>query len=98
MNCRFGGEFRYDKMRFRAGGFFNSDPFRTPQNGVSRDISGLTGGFGYRESRYYVDLAVVLSNGSQSYRPYRIPTADSPLVKSQNQSWLVQVTLGLPLQ
>jgi len=98
MNYRFGGEYRYDKMRFRAGGFLSTDPFRTAQNGISRDISGLTGGFGYRETNYYVDLAVVLSNGNQSYRPYRIPSADSPLVKSQNQSWLVQVTLGLPLQ
>ena len=98
VNYRFGGEYRHDKMRFRAGGFYNADPFRTAQNGVSRNISGLTGGFGYRESNYYVDLAVVLSNGNQSYRPYRIPTPESPLVKSTNQAWLVQVTLGLPLQ
>ena len=98
LNYRFGGEYRHEKLRFRAGGFYNSDPFRTAQNGVSRAITGLTGGFGYRESAYYVDLAVVMSGGDQSYRPYRIPSPESPLVRSTNRGWLVQVTLGLPLQ
>lgn len=97
VNYRAGGELRIDRMRFRAGGYLLEDPFQTAQNGISRKVTGLTGGFGYREKKYYVDLSVVYSATNQSYRPYRIPSDNSPLVTSAVDQLVIQATVGFLL-
>ncbi|MBY0434147.1 MAG: hypothetical protein K2U26_08570, partial [Cyclobacteriaceae bacterium] len=95
-NIRVGGEYRYDKFRFRAGYSMMPDPFQVEQNGVSRAWTTYTAGLGYRTSKFYVDVAAVLGQGSNSYRPYRVPTPTSPLVTQNNKSTTILVTLGFP--
>ena len=97
VNYRVGGELRMDKMRFRVGGFLREDPFKTTQNGISGQITGFTGGVGYREKKYYADLSVMYTSGNQSYRPYRVPSDLSPLVTSSINRFVVQATVGLLL-
>lgn len=97
VNYRVGGELRMDKMRFRVGGFLREDPFKTTQNGISGQITGFTGGVGYREKKYYADLSVMYTSGNQSYRPYRVPSDLSPLVTSSINRLVVQATVGLLL-
>lgn len=96
VNIRLGGEFRYNDYRLRAGYGFMPEPFKSEQNGVSRKISSYSVGAGYRSSTFYLDIAAVLTQGNSSYRPYRVNSADSPLVKLSNQNTLVMVTLGFP--
>lgn len=95
-NFRLGGEFRLDKLRFRAGGSYMPDPFRTEQNNSSREITSVSGGVGYRTQKFYIDLALVFSKGANTYRPYRINSPDSPLVTMDNTTSFGMVTLGFP--
>lgn len=96
INLRVGGEYRRDKFRFRLGYNYMPDPFKTPQNGVNREIISWSGGVGYRVSKFYVDLAVVHGSGDNSYRPYQLGYPLDPLVKQTRKSTTVLVTLGLP--
>ena len=95
-NYRAGGEFRYGNYRARAGFAYMPDPFRSEQNGVSRKIISASGGLGYRMETFYIDFAVVLTQGETSYRPYRVNSEFSPLVKIKNQNTMAVVTLGFP--
>ncbi|HEY5824857.1 MAG TPA: hypothetical protein VIT44_10850, partial [Cyclobacteriaceae bacterium] len=96
VNYRIGGEYRYQKFRARAGGSFMPDPFKDQQNGINQSITTITGGLGYRSERFYIDLAVIFANGQTSYRPYSIPSANSPLVINSNNMTTAMVTLGFP--
>ncbi|KXK30686.1 MAG: aromatic hydrocarbon degradation membrane protein [Bacteroidetes bacterium OLB12] len=95
-NFRLGGEFRWDKLRFRAGGSYMPDPFRTEQNNSSRQITSITGGVGYRTKKFYADFALVFSKGANTYRPYRVNSATSPLVTMDNQTSFGMITVGFP--
>lgn len=96
VNYRVGGEYRFSNYRVRAGFSHLSDPFKTEQNGVNRKINSLSGGLGYRAEKFYLDFALVYTQGDASYRPYRINSVDSPLVTFKNKNTLVLVTLGFP--
>lgn len=95
-NYRVGGEFRYEKLRLRAGYSLMPDPFSSTQNNTKRDISSFSTGAGYRSSKFYVDFAVVFSNGSSTYRPYLVGTTQSPVVNLDTKNTLAVVTLGFP--
>ena len=96
INLRFGGEYRLNNYRFRGGYSLMPDPFQTQQNGVDRSFSSYSAGFGYRVPTFYIDFAVVLGQSSNSYRPYRLPTATSPLVTLDNKSTSFLFTIGFP--
>jgi hypothetical protein len=95
-NIRVGGEYRIKAYRFRAGYNLMTDPFFTAQNGVSRNIQGISGGLGYRSEKFYVDLAVIYSFGDNSYRPYKVNTPVSPVVTFGQQYTSALITLGFP--
>ncbi len=95
-NIRIGGEYRIKNYRIRAGYSLMADPFQTPQNGVGRAISGYSAGGGYRTAKFYVDLAVVLTSGDSSYRPYQLNYALDPLVAQTRKATTILVTVGFP--
>lgn len=96
INYRVGGEYRYSNFRARTGFAYMPDPFRSEQNGINRKITTISGGLGYRAEKFYVDFALVLTQGETSYRPYRVNTVDSPLVTIQSKNTLALVTVGFP--
>lgn len=95
---RLGGEYRLKEYRFRAGASRQGDPFDVPQNDVSRVIYGLSIGAGIRKESYYVDIALSQAFGKNSYRPYTVPGANSPLVEINNSVSTFMVTVGLPFR
>ena len=96
INYRVGGEYRFNEFRVRAGYSFMPDPFKTPQNDVDRKTSSYTIGFGYRKQKFFIDVAFIYAQGNTSYRPYRVNSATSPLVLTDNKNTQVMVTLGFP--
>lgn len=97
-NFRLGGEYRLKIYRFRGGFGFQTDPFSTVQDGISRAINTLSLGAGIRKEKYYVDVALVRYAGNNSYRPYSVPGPFSPLVKINNHITNFVVTVGIPFQ
>jgi hypothetical protein len=96
INLRLGGEFRYNQFRFRSGFSHMPEPFKSEQNGVSRVVQSVSGGAGYRAEKFYVDMAVIHSQGNNSYRPYRVNSSTSPLVTYDQRNTNVLLTLGFP--
>jgi hypothetical protein len=96
VNYRVGGEYRYSNYRARAGFAYMPDPFKSEQNGIDRKITTISGGLGYRAEKFYVDFALVFTQGENSYRPYRVNSVDSPLVTIQSKNTLALVTVGFP--
>lgn len=95
-NIRSGFEYRINSYKMRVGYAYMPEPYKIIQNGVSNSTQRITAGFGYRQEKFYVDLAVVHSFGDNSYRPYRVNTTESPLVKYSPKSTNVMFTIGLP--
>ena len=92
LNIRVGGEYRLNSYRFRAGFNMMPDPYQSPQNGVDRSISSYTTGFGYRQEKYYIDLALVYQQGNSTHSPY----PSSPNVTLANKATSVIFTIGFP--
>lgn len=72
-NIRLGGEFRFDNLRFRVGAFHSTSPFKSEFKGsTATDLSktGITAGFGIRQEKYYVDVAVAHTETGSFLRPY----------------------------
>lgn len=95
-NIRAGGEYRLNNYRIRAGYNLMPDPFQTPQNGTDRSIASYSTGVGYRTSSFYIDLAAILTQGNNSYRPYSVSSQYSPLVNLKNQTTTIMITVGFP--
>ena len=96
INMRIGGEFRYNNFRFRGGFGYLPEPFKTEQNNVSRAVQNFSGGVGFRGEKFYADIAATFSTGDNSYRPYRVNTASSPLVTYNQTNTNFILTLGFP--
>ncbi len=94
-NIRTGAEYRLNAFRFRGGYALMPEPFKTTQNGVSTSIQKITGGVGYREKNFYVDMAVVHTMGDNSYRPYTVNSTSAPLVTTTQKSTNLIFTVGL---
>ena len=92
LNLRVGGEYRMDSYRFRAGYSYMPDPYINSPNGVSRTITSYTAGAGYRQEKFYVDLALILQQGNSTHSPY----GGSPNVTLANYATTVVFTVGFP--
>ncbi len=90
MNVRLGGEFRIDNFRLRGGYAIFPSPYKDSN---IKDIENITFGFGYRNSDYYLDFAVVNGIRNATYAPYSIAN-NQPLATSDIRNTSVAVTLG----
>ncbi|HEY0740401.1 MAG TPA: hypothetical protein VGD40_03030 [Chryseosolibacter sp.] len=91
-NFRTGAEYRYEKYRVRAGFNYMPDPFT--YNDVDQSIKTLSGGLGYRESKYFIDFAAVFSNTNRSRSPYFVNGPD-PIAYQKYKSASYMLTFGL---
>jgi hypothetical protein len=95
-NLRFGAEARIDKFRVRAGYNHMPEPFKATQNNADRTLQSFTGGLGYRDAKFYIDLAAAYRLSKTPYRPYTVNNLASPLVINNLENTNFIVTLGFP--
>jgi hypothetical protein len=93
---RTGGEYRYKSYRFRAGYSLQPDPSTATKNSLLGDVSVLSFGTGYRQPKFYVDMALLITNTNTSYRPYPIGGNRAPIVKSSFSTTQLIFTVGFP--
>jgi long-subunit fatty acid transport protein len=99
-NIRVGAEYRWKNFRFRAG--FNSmgNPYSNrPLNRINyslTDLFSISGGVGYRTSKFFIDMAIVQTKGSGYYLPYSIRGYPAPHYNYQQTSSRIMFTLGFP--
>ena len=89
INYRFGGEFRYEFLRFRAGYSHQGDPTEGIDD-LDRSINSLSFGAGIRVSDYFADLAVVNSSTEAAISPF----PGAPLAALDNEATTITLTMG----
>ena len=99
-NIRIGGEYRIKKFRIRAGYNFMGDPYlRKPTDRINYSLTNvisISGGVGYRASKFFVDLAVTNAQGDGYYVPYAVASPVSPYVNYSNSTTRIMFTVGVP--
>ncbi len=68
-NIRVGGEYKLGQLALRAGYSFYGSPFVSGVNDGKKNY--YTGGLGYRDKNFFVDLAYVYSSSKEDYYLYR---------------------------
>lgn len=68
LNLRAGGEWAYEIFRLRAGFGLMGNPF----SGEGESTTLLSGGFGIREEKFFIDFAIRHSLFNEGYYPYRV--------------------------
>ena len=96
INLRMGGEFRLNIFRFRAGLGYQSNPYQTKPDNISRALTNLSVGAGIRKQKFYADVALSFTMGKNSYNPYTLPNdySPTPFVKQTNTSTGLMFTVG----
>lgn len=99
INIRVGSEFRIEQFMVRAGYALDGDPYR--YSSIDNSIQRISGGVGYRNKDYFVDLSVVHTSWQSQRSPYTIYSFDdpdldiSPVATIDNKNLNFSVTFGL---
>jgi hypothetical protein len=94
VNFRFGGEYRHDNYRIRAGYNYMPDPY-SREDDIDRTIHTFSGGLGYRTKTFYIDLATIVSKTNGRRVPYFLNGPD-PVAKQKFTNTNFIVTVGFP--
>jgi hypothetical protein len=92
-NIRVGGEYKLGQLAFRAGYSFYGSPFVSGVNDGKKNY--YTGGLGYRDKNFFVDLAYVYSSSKEDYYLYRSENVQVNPVKNKYITNNVLLTIGL---
>ena len=72
INIRLGGEYVYEKFRFRAGYGIIGTPYADGSTNSTYSF-----GLGIREKKFYLDLAYKATDKKETYTPYRLTNASA---------------------
>lgn len=74
INLRLGGELKFTTLMARLGASYYGNPYKN-LNGEKGNRFQLSGGLGYRDKGFYVDVAYVYTTGKDVNFPYRLQNA-----------------------
>jgi len=92
VNYRIGAEFRYEKLRFRAGYSVQANPLTNTD--VDLKVQTISTGIGLRLNKFFADLAWLSSKGNNFYSPYIFQDGTGPLVNLNTKVNSVILTVG----
>jgi hypothetical protein len=92
-NIRLGGEMRFDYLALRGGFGYNMSPFADNINDGAR--YSYTGGIGYRDKNFFIDIAYVRSMQKEDYYFYGSPNVVFDPVKNTKIANSLLITLGV---
>lgn len=92
-NLRLGAEFRLGSLYLRGGFQYYGSSFRDGTLNESSHYTGLSGGIGYRQDRFYIDLAMSGLLHSENYMMYQDPWLNPVSIDMRDK--YLSVTLGL---
>lgn len=96
-NVRAGLEWRYEELRFRAGGFYSTSPFEENlRDSEKTDMTryGLTAGFGFRTEKYFFDAAYAWSRTGSYLQPYTLNNQETEGITFTQTDNRVLFTVG----
>ncbi len=97
VNFRSGSEVRLGAFRLRGGYSYEGDPYVS--SGIDNSIRKISGGIGYRNREFFVDVSAVHSKWNTTRSPYTIfddaNLNNSPTAFTENKNLNVSVTVGV---
>jgi hypothetical protein len=94
LNLKFGGEYRFENVYFRAGYAHFGDPFRSGFSPIDQSRSMYSGGLGLRIEENTFDLAVYQIDRSFTRSPYSTENGSAPIVYTSSAHLNVVFTWG----
>jgi hypothetical protein len=92
-NFRVGGELKFTTIMVRAGAAYYGNPYKSISGGKG-DKLNLSGGLGYRNKGFFVDLTYVHSQVADIHTPYRLQSAPFPTAKIKSTTGNVVASVG----
>ncbi|MDQ7949165.1 MAG: hypothetical protein REI78_04845 [Pedobacter sp.] len=94
MNYRFGAEVKITNMFSLRGGYgMNGSAYKDDDDYFATKF--YTGGLGYRNSNYYIDLGYQRVETHSTFSPYLLQDFNEPVADAKNSKNNVYVTVGL---
>ena len=94
INVRLGGELKFTTLMARAGMAYLGNPYQNI-NGEQGSRFQLTGGLGYRNQGYFIDLAYVHTTGKDINFPYRLSQQSFSAAQIVQRGASIVLTLGV---
>ncbi len=79
LNIKAGGEWRFGQLSVRAGGGYYPSPYASGTLNQNADYAEITGGIGYRDKNFFVDLGLSALMHDERYTLYYNNIADLKL-------------------
>ncbi|WP_153800747.1 hypothetical protein [Foetidibacter luteolus] len=95
VNFRLGGELKFNTFMVRLGGAYYGSPYKDGELKASRLMG--SGGIGYRNRGFFVDLTYVYSSNKDVYFPYRLTDKANTFAQGTNNRSNVLMTVGFKL-
>ena len=92
-NFKVGGELKFTTIMFRAGAAYYGNPYKDIQGEKGHKLN-LSGGLGYRDQGYFIDLTYVHSLNKDVQFPYRLQDASYEGALVKNSGGNVLLTVG----
>ncbi|HYH15835.1 MAG TPA: aromatic hydrocarbon degradation protein, partial [Flavisolibacter sp.] len=92
-NFKVGGELKFTTIMFRAGAAYYGNPYKDIQGEKGHKLN-LSGGLGYRDKGYYIDLTYVHSMNKDVHFPYRLQYANYEGARVNSTAGNVMLSVG----
>ncbi|WP_346236520.1 OmpP1/FadL family transporter [Niabella insulamsoli] len=96
VNARLGAELKFNTLAVRFGGAYYGNPYKDIAGEKGEMIQG-TGGLGYRNKGFFIDLGYVHSFGKDVIYPYRLTSADFYPANIKSNNSRILLTLGFKI-
>lgn len=96
VNARLGAELKFNPIMVRFGGAYYGNPYNNIA-GEKGSITQATGGLGYRNKGFFIDLGYVYSMGKDVMFPYRLKNAPFYAADIKNNNSSILLTIGFKI-
>jgi hypothetical protein len=96
VNARLGAELKFNPVMVRLGGAYYGNPYKDIA-GEKGSITQITGGLGYRNQGFFVDLGYVHTLGKDVVFPYRLTSASYYPAEVKSNNSRVVLTVGIKI-
>lgn len=96
VNARLGAELKFNPVMVRFGGAYYGNPYKDIA-GEKGSITQVTGGLGYRNQGFFIDLGYVHTLGKDVVFPYRLTSAPFYPASIKSNNSRILLTLGFKI-
>jgi hypothetical protein len=93
-NIRVGGELKFNIIMIRAGAAYYGNPYKAINGGTANRLQ-FSGGLGYRNKGFFVDLTYVHSQQQDIHTPYRLENAAYYVAETKRVQGNALLTFGV---